>query len=403
MNRAAIACWIFLSCVLLSACGDIPHRKDATSIETSHYMPIAACDDARKAIDRAMRDAPGDGAASKAELAPAVEPFTADEKAAATALDRAASRAREIAIGLMVPSEPAKGGSGAAYGAITIKTEVEFSEMRQAAEAMQQGRLPALLLAGKSPVALYPLYFGEYFRHGHFLTVSLSSTEAKKVLRQQILAGLSLKEGDLSDDQRKMVDSTVDGLLKQVCNDAKCMLLDESGEGSFVNRAGQKFAFPTVAVSIVPGSRNGVEATKLDEIQVVGDLTRILLEASFDAIMWKAHLAPLASSKSTACVALRGDKPFTCVADADDAMQKELARLNLVADRTEGVAGSVAAKVVRGGWVASLNNEAVAKFLQTTISVSLRKGAEIVMAANRRHCGAKAEERVRLVTFQLTP
>ena len=62
-----------------------------------------------------------------------------------------------------------------------------------------------------------------------------------------------------------------------------------------------------------------------------------------------------------------------CRAEADD----KLNAINKSGDIAEGVGGYIAAQVVRGAWLASLNNEAVAKLVTTLISVSARKGTEL--------------------------
>jgi hypothetical protein len=369
------------------------------SIELGHSMPAAAC----PAADHALRKAFVFAEDRRRAAAAGLGAREADDQA----IDRGRERAGAL-LGQMLGMDPS--GKAAAAGASTsvvIEADALFEEMTTAQDAMQRKSVATALSSSAKAAdsaGLYPLYFTDYFRRGRLFSVVVSPDDAKKSMRKQVLAALNLDDGKLTDDQKKVVDDAVAALMQAICKDAKCTILDETGEGAFVNRAGQKFAFPAVAVSIVPGSDKPLQVTKMDEIQVVGDLARVLWEASFDTLMFDLDIRPYADAKASACALDRKERPFDCVPnDAPKGDQDALAKLNLIADRTEGVAGAVAAKLVRGGWIASLNNEAIAKFLQTTIAVAFRKAAEIVMTANRLYCKAAPTVPLRRVTLRITP
>ena len=150
----------------------------------------------------------------------------------------------------------------------------------------------------------------------------------------------------------------------------KFQVLNTGGEeaGFFYNRAGQKFGFPTITVSVnAPQASRLFEVTRIDEIAVIGDLTRVTIEALGD---WLSPNVP-ADATSTGCVTGLLKAP-ACVAAAD----KKLRCIVKIADTTEAIVGYAAAHAVRGGWWASLNNEALAKSIQVTLSVTARKMAE---------------------------
>ena len=65
-----------------------------------------------------------------------------------------------------------------------------------------------------------------------------------------------------------------------------------------------------------------------------------------------------------------------CVKDGELEKHKQLDCVVTFADKTEAIAGMVASQVVRGGWIGALNNEALAKAIQVSISVGSRKAAE---------------------------
>ena len=367
------------------------------SIQFSHSMPAAACPDSDAALRKTFAFAEDTRHAAKADRK---APASGDD-----AIERGRDRAASMLGQMLGVDAPGKGATTAASTSMVIEVDRLFEEMSEAQDALQRRSLAKASGPSKTAVdlGLYPLYFENYFRRGRFFSVAVSPDDAKKAMRKQVLDTLNLDEDKLTEDQKKTVDDAVAALLKTICKDAKCTLLDETGDGAFVNRAGQKFAFPVVTVSIVPGASKALQVTKMDEIQVVGDLTRVLWEASFDTLMFELDIRPYADAKATACTLDGKKRPFDCVPnDAPKPKLDALAGLNLVADRTEGVAGAAAAKLVRGGWVASLNNEAVAKFLQTTISVAFRKGAEIVMTANRLYCKPGPAVPLRRVTLHIT-
>jgi hypothetical protein len=181
------------------------------------------------------------------------------------------------------------------------------------------------------------------------------------------------KEYDqLSSNDKATVDLAVDKLLSIVCTGNNCVLLNfADADASFVSRAGQSFAFPVITLNIAPGTARGFEVTKIDEVAVVGDLTRVAIEATVDS--WQ----PLVPAMGTATGCSDPKLFATCETVADDKLQK----INQAGDIAEGVGGYVAALVVRGAWLASLNNEAPSKFVTTLISVSARKSAELAMWA----------------------
>jgi hypothetical protein len=155
----------------------------------------------------------------------------------------------------------------------------------------------------------------------------------------------------------------------------KFHVINTGGEeaGFFYNRACQKFGFPTITVSVnAPQAGRLFEVTRIDEIAVIGDLTRVAIEALAD---WMTPHVP-ADENSTGCVTGLLKKP-ACRPAADT----DLRCIVKIADTTEAISGYAAAHVVRGGWWVALNNEALAKSVQVIFSVSARKMAEDGAAA----------------------
>ena len=145
-------------------------------------------------------------------------------------------------------------------------------------------------------------------------------------------------------------------------------IITESKETFFYNRAGQKFGFPTITIAFDPKAAHPLDVTKIDEIELIGDLTRVTIEALADAFSPDVFADP----KSTGCV----HKILTNCVDTAKPEVKQLKCVMGYADKTEALSGYVAAVVVRGGWWAALNNEALAKAFQVGASVTFRKIAE---------------------------
>jgi hypothetical protein len=237
-------------------------------------------------------------------------------------------------------------------------------------------------------------YFEAYFRKGKLLVVGVDRAKAKVRLEKDLAHSMGKEFDQLSASDQKIVDAAVDQLLGAICAGGTCQLLDVGdADAAFVSRAGLKFAFPVITVNIAPGSPRGFDVTKIDEVAIVGDLTRLIVEATFDALQPKIP----AIGSATGC---SDPKLFTtCEKVADD----KLIRINHAGDMAEGVGGYVAAQVTRGAWLVSLNNEAVAKLLSTVISVSLRKGAEVAVWAAQT-CRDSAESlRMTTVRFYIEP
>jgi len=216
-------------------------------------------------------------------------------------------------------------------------------------------------------------YFEFYFRQGHLLTFGIDQKAAEARLKKDLSRAMGQDYDKMSAADKKIVDDAVKQMLATLCKNDKCQLWDLADEDTaFITRAGQKFAFPVITVNIAPGTTRGFEVTKIDEVAIVGDLTRVFVEASFDTT--QPNIPAIA--KATGCI----DKPSAalfkdCRAEADD----KLNMINRSGDIAEAVGGYVAAQVVRGAWLASLNNEALAKLVSTLISVSARKGTELAV------------------------
>jgi hypothetical protein len=231
------------------------------------------------------------------------------------------ARAGGLAELVVTQREVARGAKGA--GTLSLSRKLLKSDMDNILDAVQKGRLDAIpadlgIDPAEAPNLAWFLriYFGAYFRD--FQVINTSGDEAK----------------------------------------------------FFYNRAGQKFGFPAITVSVSAEAPKLIEVTRIDELALIGDLTRVAIEAIGDSLTPGVP----ADAASTGCVMglLKVCRPST---------DKQLRCIVKAADIAEAVVAFAAAHAVRGVSVLALNNEALAKSVQVAFSVSARKGAEEGAAA----------------------
>ena len=115
-----------------------------------------------------------------------------------------------------------------------------------------------------------------------------------------------------------------------------------------------------------------MQASAVDFTQVGADIIRIVIEAIGDEI---AQLP--ANKASTAC--LMNTPELKCYGDPKEQVTSaQFAQVNFKADQVEALAGATAGQLIRGASIAALNNEAVAKIVETAVAVIARKTAERV-------------------------
>lgn len=142
----------------------------------------------------------------------------------------------------------------------------------------------------------------------------------------------------------------------------------------FVDRSGNTIRFPGLAAAAQIDADHTVAfaATSVDSRRISADLTRLFLEAFFDA----AFRVP-AVQQATALRASTQTAPYPAFdASRLPVSPDALARITRNALRTEAVVTSVVGKAVRGGCLFSTNNETVAATLETAAGVFAKKLVE---------------------------
>lgn len=139
----------------------------------------------------------------------------------------------------------------------------------------------------------------------------------------------------------------------------------------FVDRNGSVFRFPGLSASVQVDASHRIEltTTPISSQQVSADLTRLFLEAFFDA----AFRVP-AAQQATALRAATPAAPYPAFDAAHAPISLDaLATVTRDALRTEAVVTSLVGKAVRGGSAFGTNNETVAATIETAAGVFAKK------------------------------
>ena len=144
----------------------------------------------------------------------------------------------------------------------------------------------------------------------------------------------------------------------------------------FTDRNGNSWIFPGLSLDVAKeaGKPFAVAAAPVDSQRISADLTRVFLEAFFDA----AFRVPAVQGATALRVEWKNsERPYPAF-DADRApiSLEALARITRDALRAEAAVTSLVGKTVRGGSVFSIQNETVAATLETAAGVIAKKLVE---------------------------
>ena len=221
-----------------------------------------------------------------------------------------------------------------------------------------------------SAVADWSLYIDEYmnayFRSGEFFDFALDPKTPKPDLVKELRARLGLSDAEAKALAERIIAELGNGDLGK---DGKLHLLTKLAAG-FVTRGGKKVAFPDVDFTFTPLGRDVVSVSSVDLVSVATDLIRVSIEAMGDSI------AQLPGTKeSTGCRS--PSHLLDCYDPAKyNVTAEQFTSVNSDAAAAESMVGGITGKLVRGISWAALNNEAVARTIETAAGVAARKAME---------------------------
>lgn len=144
----------------------------------------------------------------------------------------------------------------------------------------------------------------------------------------------------------------------------------------FIDRNGNVWIFPGLAIGATkqPGQSLAIEAGRLDSQHISADLTRVFLEAFFDA----AFRVPAVQDATALQIQWKtaGYTYPTFNADRAPIPLDAFARVTRDALRAEAAVTSTVGKAVRGGSIFSIQNETYAATLETAAGVIAKKLVE---------------------------
>lgn len=219
-------------------------------------------------------------------------------------------------------------------------------------------------------------YLAAYFDNGEFVSLDIETESIEKSAITEITEKLKVSD-EVAKELYAKLRNTIIGATPG--EDKKYHILTKKTDGGFVTRGGTKYSFPGVSINIDPLSDNILKVAEIDFTQVGSDVVRVFLEALGD------QLAQLpADQNSTACKAINNKqfeqyKNFECYEESKHVVNADqFVKVNEHANRAESLAATATGQVIRGVSWLSLNNEALAKIIETAVGVVTRKAMEKV-------------------------
>jgi hypothetical protein len=213
-------------------------------------------------------------------------------------------------------------------------------------------------------------YLKAYFRGAQFMRVALNPERAKERIKEQLKEAMPT----IPDDK---INETWESLEKLIPRqDGNYLLYSRVSDVAFRSRGGADYGFPTITLTLTPFGDKPIDLTKIDFLGIGTDVLRVFIEASGDALL-KLPGDPT----STACKK-NLLKPFVSNEKADPTdsgksiTSKQFNTVNEIANSADAGVGVATSQIIRGlGWT-SLNNEAVAKMIETLLAGISRKVTE---------------------------
>ncbi len=146
-----------------------------------------------------------------------------------------------------------------------------------------------------------------------------------------------------------------------------------------MTRAGKSYGFPGLTATVDLTGDKEVSTNKLDPNAVTSDLVRVLFEAVGDY-----RIRVPGAANTSLC---RASKAMCATAGNADALK----RVHNIGNRVEAGTFSTVGIAIRGGWLFSINKEALASSVQTAVAVGAQKTAEGVMWSRLNNCPANLQ------------
>jgi|GEM_PF-6817066 len=204
-------------------------------------------------------------------------------------------------------------------------------------------------------------YIRAYFRNGEFYSGKVK------------VADIYDKYPDLKDFK-----SELDPILNKL--ESK-LAFGKIGSTGFVTRTGTSLQVPPLELTLDPAGSKLATVSKVDASTVGAEVVRVILEAIFDSI----DLLPAVSNATG--IKLDVGRPLPGVLGLEDMATikgrkvptpQQFDKATQIANSIDTSASTITAEVIRGVNVVALNNEALAKIIETLVGTTARKVGEKV-------------------------
>lgn len=305
-------------------------------------------------------------------------------------LGRAEPASQDVKLGVFTQndvefaSEMEKTLAAGGYDALTLAANGQLEELKVANSSDES--LIYQQAQELNTARFISTYFRAYFRSGRLVQLSINTNDLTKRISDEITNSL---QGDVQFDEaqkKKLVDA-IRRHLQKTCREAKssndesCLLSPAFGDDSFVTRSGMSIQFAGISVALGNEGKLSPTLTYPDSTEFGPQLIRVVTEAIFDS----HGLVVPAVSNSTACkehlylsnnCLSEGDAQTLLVGDTPKSKADRIKDVDNYAAQAESIVTAAASKIIRGASIIALNNEAVAKSVETLAGVSARKVVE---------------------------
>jgi hypothetical protein len=197
-------------------------------------------------------------------------------------------------------------------------------------------------------------YVRAYFRGGEFFSIKIdSNSDPIKALKERFpLVG--------------------EKMLRELFSEFKAgnTIFGGIGPKGFVTRTGAIYQFPAVDMRLDPIGGRMTRGSDVEMASVAADLVRVVLEAVFDA-----H-GQLPAVTGATGVTVAGSPLQVHDPSKSPVKAPAFAEVNRMSNQAEAAVSAALGPAIRGaGWI-SLNNESLAKLIETFVAVTVRKVTE---------------------------
>jgi len=258
------------------------------------------------------------------------------------------------------------------------------SDARDGQKAAEYKTMAIQVMTENTVSVFLSRYLEAYFRGGKIVEVSLDTDALSQRFGKDLRDAIGtqhLQDEKLKERVDRVISSIkarLEGQCQRAADNEPC-IVSKAGLGKelFVSRSGMQVQFGGFSATIGKEGALKASLTHPATTEFGPQLVRVILEAVFDSTGAQVP----AAADSTACALPEGRARLfddaNCLSDSTDGGTKALVqKIDTYGAKAEAIVSAGTSTVIRGGFVAALNNEALAKSTETFAGVLARKIVE---------------------------